>query len=81
MFSDPNYESKSGKIMEMVADTPNVNKAMQTRSIKNMGTFKRLRGFKKEEDWEWGKAISHEEYIKACNNKFSKQGTHNKNQN
>ena len=50
MFSDPNYESKSGKIMEMVADTPNVNKAMQTRSIKNMGTFKRLRGFKKEEE-------------------------------
>ena len=50
MFSDPNYESKSGKIMEMVADTPNVNKAVQTRSIKNMGTFKRLRGFKKEEE-------------------------------
>ena len=50
MFSDPNYESKSGKSMEMVADTPNVNKAMQTRSIKNMGTFKRLRGFKKEEE-------------------------------
>ena len=50
MFSDPNYESKSGKIMEMVADTPNVDKAMQTRSIKNMGTFKRLRGFKKEEE-------------------------------
>ena len=21
----------------------------------------------KEEDWEWGKAISHEEYIKALN--------------
>ena len=50
MFSDPNYESKSGKSMEMVADTPNVNKAVQTRSIKNMGTFKRLRGFKKEEE-------------------------------
>ena len=50
MFSDPNYESKSGKIMEMVADTPNVNKAVQTRSIKNMGTFERLRGFKKEEE-------------------------------
>ena len=50
MFSDPNYESKSGNSMEMVADTPNVNKAVQTRSIKNMGTFKRLRGFKKEEE-------------------------------
>ena len=50
MFSDPNYESKSGKSMEMVADTPNVNKAVQTRSIKNMWTFKRLRGFKKEEE-------------------------------
>ena len=50
MFSDPNYESKSGKSVEMVADTPNVNKAVQTRSIKNMGTFKRLRGFKKEEE-------------------------------
>ena len=50
MFSDPNYESKSGKSMEMVADTLNVNKAVQTRSIKNMGTFKRLRGFKKEEE-------------------------------
>ena len=50
MFSDPNYESKSGKIMEMVADTPNVNKAVQTRSIKNMGTFKRLSGFKNEEE-------------------------------
>ena len=50
MFSDPNYESKSGKSIEMIADTPNVNKAVQTRSIKNMGTFKRLRGFKKEEE-------------------------------
>ena len=24
----------------------------------------------KEEDWEWGKAISHEEYIKALNGEW-----------
>ena len=25
----------------------------------------------KEEDWEWGKAISHEEYIKALNGNWN----------
>ena len=50
MFSDPNYESKSGKTTQILSDTPNTNEAVQTRSIRNMGTFKRLRGFKKEEE-------------------------------
>ena len=50
MFSDPNYESKSGKTTQILSDTPNTNEAVQTRTIRNMGTFKRLRGFKKEEE-------------------------------
>ena len=50
MFSDPNYESKSGKTTQILSDTPNTNEAVQTRSIRNMGAFKRLRGFKKEEE-------------------------------